>query len=267
MSARCLVRVKTSVRVQSVVLQPMREHADLVGLIDEDHRLPDRVDRRGRRIDADVDRIGEPLVGQLANGGRNGGGKQQRLPPRGHLGHDPPQVVDKAHVEHAVAFVENEDFHVRQVDKALLHEVHQAAGGGDEHVDAGLQGADLRILADAAVNHGSPQPGIAAIGLKALADLDHQFAGGGQDQGADFPPPAAWARVAAQPLQRRQGKGGGLAGSGLGTAQHVAAFQDGRNRGGLDLGGSGVAFPAHGAEQRLGKAEFFKLHYGSFNRD
>ena len=103
--------------------------------------------------------------------------------------------MDKAHVEHAVPLVENQDFHVRQIDKALLHEVQQAAGRGDEHVDAGLQGADLRILADAAVNHGPPQPGIAAIGLKALADLDHQFARGGQDQGADFLPPAALARV------------------------------------------------------------------------
>ena len=214
-------------------------------------------------IDLDVDRLGEPLVGQLANGGRDGGGKQQRLPPGGHLGHDPPQVVDKAHVEHAVALVEDEDLHVRQIDKALLHEVQQAAGRGDEHVDAGLQGADLRILADAAVDHGPPQPGKAAIGLKALADLDHQFAGGGQDQGADLPPPAAGPGLLAQPLQGGQGKGGRLAGSGLGAAQHVAAFQDGRNRGGLDLGGGGIAFPAHGAEQRLGKAEFFKLHYGS----
>ncbi len=94
--------------------------------------------------------------------------------------------MDKAHVEHAVAFVENEDLHVREIDKALLHEIQQAAGRGDEHVDAGLQGADLRILADAAVNHGSPQPGIAAIGLKALADLDDQFARGGQDQGCGF---------------------------------------------------------------------------------
>ena len=73
--------------------------------------------------------------------------------------------------------------------------------------------------------------------------------------------PPLWAWAAAKPLQGRQGKGGRLAGSGLGTAQHVAAFQDGRNRGGLDLGGGGIAFPAHGAEQRLGKAEFFKLHY------
>ena len=207
------------------------------------------------------------MVGQLANGGRNRGGKEQRLPPGGHLGHDPPQIVDEAHVEHAVALVENEDLHVGEIDKALLHEVHQAAGRGGEHVDTGLQGADLRILADTAVNHGSAQPSKAAIGLKALADLDHQFARGGQDQGADFPPPAAGARVLAEPLQRRQGEGGRLAGSGLGTTQHVAAFQDDRNRGGLDLGGSGIAFPAHGAEQRLGKADSFKLHYASFNRN
>ena len=210
---------------------------------------------RRRGIDAEIDRLGEPLIGQLANGGRNGGGKEERLPPGGHLGHDPPQVVDEAHVEHAVALVENEDLHVRQVDKALLHEVQQAAGRGDEHVDAGLQGADLRILADAAIDHGPPQPGMAAIGLKTLADLDHQFARGGQDQAADFPPPAAGARGSAEPLQRGQGKGGRLAGPGLGTAQHVAAFQDGRNRGSLDLGGGGIAFSAarRGATSRQGR--------------
>jgi len=44
--------------------------------------------------------------------------------------------VDEAHVEHAVGFVQHEDFDFRKIHRALLVQVKQAAGGGDEDVDA-----------------------------------------------------------------------------------------------------------------------------------
>ena len=51
-------------------------------------------------------------------------------------GDDPPDRRDEAHVEHLVGFVEHEDLDLREVDVPLLHEVEQAAGRGDEDVDA-----------------------------------------------------------------------------------------------------------------------------------
>ena len=48
------------------------------------------------------------------------------------------------------AFVQHQDLDLAQVDGLLLDVVEQAAGRGDEHVDAAAQRVDLRLDADAA---------------------------------------------------------------------------------------------------------------------
>ena len=58
-----------------------------------------------------------------------------------------------------------------------------------------------------------------------------------------------------KPLQQRQAEGGGLAGAGLGDAQHVAARQEQRDGLGLDGGGLGVVLGRENAQKRLGKAK------------
>ena len=65
---------------------------------------------------------------------------------------DLADVVDEAHVEHPVGFVEHQDLDLAQVDRPLLHVVEQPAGRGDEDVDAAAQRVDLRLHADAAVD-------------------------------------------------------------------------------------------------------------------
>ena len=59
----------------------------------------------------------------------------------------------EAHVEHAVGLVQHEHAHVVQMDGLLLHEVDEAPGRGDEHVDAMPQPLDLRLIGQAA-HHG-----------------------------------------------------------------------------------------------------------------
>ena len=51
-------------------------------------------------------------------------------------GDDALDVVDEAHVEHAVGFVEHEHLDLVEAQRALVHEIEQAAGRGDQHVDA-----------------------------------------------------------------------------------------------------------------------------------
>ena len=55
----------------------------------------------------------------------------------GSLRDDPADVVDEAHVEHAVGFVEDEDFDAIELDGALLHEIEQPSRRRDQDVDAG----------------------------------------------------------------------------------------------------------------------------------
>ena len=56
---------------------------------------------------------------------------------------DALQRMDEAEVEHLVGLVEDEDLDVAEVERALVDQVEQAAGRGDEDVDAARQAADL----------------------------------------------------------------------------------------------------------------------------
>jgi hypothetical protein len=68
---------------------------------------------------------------------------------------------------------------------ALLLQVEQAAGRGHQDVHAALDAVDLRVHAHAAEHHGGVQRQVLAVGRARLFDLGGEFAGGGQDQGAD----------------------------------------------------------------------------------
>ena len=50
--------------------------------------------------------------------------------------HDLPERVDEAEIDHLVGLVEDEDLDLAEGQHALLDQVDQAAGRGDEHVDA-----------------------------------------------------------------------------------------------------------------------------------
>ena len=61
----------------------------------------------------------------------------------GSLRDDLADVVDEAHVEHAVGFVEHEELDLAELQAVAAHEVEQAAGRGDQDVDALHERADL----------------------------------------------------------------------------------------------------------------------------
>ena len=119
-------------------------------------------------------------------------------------------------------------------------------GRGDEDVDAGGERLDLRPVLHAAEHDGDGEAHVAAVDAEALGDLAGQLAGRAEHQDA-----AAAARrgpgIGGQALQDRQGEGRGLAGAGLGDAQHVAPGEDAGD--GLGLDGRGLAIALFG--QRL----------------
>ena len=69
------------------------------------------------------------MVGEIGDFPRHGGREEQRLAPGRQLRHDFADVVDEAHVEHAVGFVEYEDFDPIEMKGVLLDEVEQPSGG------------------------------------------------------------------------------------------------------------------------------------------
>ena len=166
--------------------------------------------------------------------------------------HDPPQIVDKAHVEHPIGLVEDQHLDVRQVHVALLHQVQQSARGGNQHVYALVQGPHLRRLAHAAVNRGLPHGRIAAIDLETLADLQCQFARRREHQRTDLPSaPVDAALGPAEALQGGQSERGRLAGSRLRSPARRALREPGEWRRLVSWWWRGSPAP-NGAQERLG---------------
>ena len=123
--------------VHAAIGEQALEQCPLLLGADEVHALLDAVDRDLRRRDVDAHRMVENLRGELGDRRRHGGREQQRLALAPACDNDLPHVADEAHVEHAVGLVEHEDRNLVEPDMALVAEVEQASGRGDQDVDAG----------------------------------------------------------------------------------------------------------------------------------
>ena len=168
--------------------------------------------------------------------------------------------MNKAHVQHAVRFVQDKDLHPVQADQALAHQVQQAAGAGDDDVRAAVERLHLRSLADTAEDHSALQREAPAVLLKVFPGLHRQFPGGGKDERADHFRIRAPGALLLQPLEDGKGEGGGFAGSGLGAAQDIIAFEDQRDGRLLDRRRNAVArVPDIGQEGR-NQFQFIKSH-------
>ena len=210
-------------------------------------------------VTATLHRVGQHLAGELGDLLRHGRREEQRLAlPRQH-GDDLPDVVDEAHVEHAVGLVEDEDLDLVEVKRAVVAEVEQAAGRGDQDVDAVLKRPHLAAHRDAADGERHAEAEVAAIGAEALDDLAGELARRAEHEDAARLPLGA-GRRAGEAMEDGQSEGGGLAGPRLGDADKVASGEDGRNGGGLDRRRRRVSLADKGAGDRLGEAEDFKGH-------
>ncbi len=210
----------------------------------------DRVDGVGdalvdRALAADADALGvlEREAGDGLDLGRHGGGKEKRLPVGRAHADDLFDVVDEAHVEHAVHLVEDEDLEVVEAERALLEEVHQAADGGDHDVGAGAHVGALFAVADAAVEEGAAGVGELAKLGEGLVHLGGELAGGLEHEHA-----GAGGLVRAEHVEDGQGEGGGFARARLGGGDEIAPGEHGRDGLLLDGRGRGVTFGGDGAD-------------------
>ena len=173
---------------------------------------------------------------------------------------DPADVGHEAHVEHPVGLVEDEDLDLAEVGGALADEVEQAAGRGDEDLDAGAQLLDLRIERDAAVHDGRLERHVPAVGLDAVGDLHGELPRRRQDEAADGVARGRERGVRLRPeaVEDGEGEGGGLAGAGLGGREDVGSGEHDRDRTLLDRCGLGVALLGDGPQQVRGQSKVIK---------
>ena len=240
------------------VTEQLDEQRALLLLLDVDDLLGHAVGGLGDRRHRDAERIAQHLGGQRTDFVRHGRGEEQALAALRQLGDDLAERADEAQIHHLVGLVEHQHLGRAEVEVALVEVIDQAAGGGDDDIDAALQGVGLRTVTDAAEHGDDREAEVAAIGLEALGDLGGEFARRRQHEAARA---AAHRRLTGrlEAVQDGQREGGRLAGTGLGDAEQVAAFEDGADGLRLDRRRRRVTLVGHGLEQHLVQAEFGKL--------
>ena len=92
------------------------------------------VPRGVSRLHGDADRLLEKILNERLYLARHGRGEEERVAFLGHLRHHESHIMDEAHVEHAVGFVEHHRFELRKLEILLLHKVLESAGGADDKV-------------------------------------------------------------------------------------------------------------------------------------
>ncbi len=91
-------------------------------------------------------------------------------------------IGDEAHVEHAVGFVDDEDFDGAHQKLAALEMVQQAAGRADQNVCTALELAVLVFEGNAADQQRDVQAVVLAVFFEVLRDLRGEFARRFEDQ-------------------------------------------------------------------------------------
>ena len=164
------------------------------------------------------------------------------------LGQDGFNVLPEAHVEHLVGLVQDHHPQAAQTQGAPAQMVHNPARSTDDKVGALLELEDLLLHGSAAIDsHDLDALLVPGELLHLSGGLHGQLPGGTERQHLDA------LEVGIDHLNGRQAKGCGLAGTGMGTTDHILPLQDQRDALGLDGGGLGVADFGYGTLDGFGQ--------------
>jgi len=205
-------------------------------------------------VDLDFNGILEGPIDDVLNLGRDGGGEDAGLVPVGAGLDDPADIGKESHIEHAVAFIEDDGLNRCQVELAGLEVIEEAARSGDEDVRFSGQLVELGFVFDPAVKEAGGEVDKVAVIDDGLLDLGGQLPGGLDDEDA-------WSVVGAVRFEagnEGQGKGGGLSGSGLGGGDDIVSLGQDRDGLGLDRGGFDVSEALNSVKDIVRKTHILK---------
>mmetsp|Transcript_1230 Transcript_1230/g.3414 ORF Transcript_1230/g.3414 Transcript_1230/m.3414 type:complete len:361 (+) Transcript_1230:963-2045(+) len=154
----------------------------VVGVVGPVQALLDVLVRLGVRGDLDALGFLQQLLRQAADVAGEGGAEHHGLLGAGRVAGDDIDVVDEAHVQHAVGFVQHQHLDIAQHALAAGQVVQQAAGRGNQHLDAGLECGRLRLHVHTAEDDDGAQIGVLGVLLDVVGDLVGQLARGRQHQ-------------------------------------------------------------------------------------
>ena len=140
-------------------LEDAGQRVELVQAADLPVDLTGGGDRRRRRPDPDLARVGQVLLRDAADRVRHRGREQRRLALfRGALEY-PFDVVDEAHAQHFVGLVEDEGLQVVEAERLALEVIHDTARRADDDVRAARQLLELDRVALPAVDRQDVEAG------------------------------------------------------------------------------------------------------------
>ena len=216
------------------------------------------VDGGGRGLgDLDPHRIVQEGIGDAPDFRRHGRGEEQRLPRERHQLADALDVGNEAHVQHAVGFVDDQQLDAGEQQAAALGVVEQAAGRGDQHVDAARQLGVLVAERNAADQERDVEFLAGAVASKFSLTCAASSRVGSRISVRGM---RARARPFSSMVSIGSDEGRGLAGAGLGDAEHVLAGENVGDRLFLNGGGGGVTGGRHCGEDFFGQSEMGKGH-------
>ncbi|MNS53917.1 hypothetical protein D3C72_866900 [compost metagenome] len=182
-------------------------------------------------LHAHLDRVALHTAAHLGYPLRVGGGEQQGLAALGRIADDAVDVFAKAHVQHAIRFVQHQGLQAGEFQGALLQVLENAARSADGDVGTEAQGGRLRCGRGAAtqghqldVRQGAGQT------TDLLGHLIRQLAGRTEHQGLYVD------TVDVEAGEQAEGEGGGLAAAGFCLGNQVFAFEYQRQALSLDRG-------------------------------
>ena len=238
----------------SRIAEKLDEKIALAACFNEHDLVVDAVGGFRHRGHGHLDRIDEKVARERGDFVWHRRREKQVLPTFWKGADDPADGLDETEIEHAIGFVENEEFGLAEVRRASVEVILEAARGCDQNVEAARERLDLRAMRHAAEDGGDRQGKSRAKAPEALGDLARQFARRAQNQHAA-------AMLRSRPRVRRkivedgQREGRCLAGAGLGYADEIAARHDGRNCLCLDWRWMRVTLFCQSMQKRRGEAE------------
>ena len=148
------------------------------------HMVVHRGDRRLRRVSLVGRRVVQVALDEHVDTRVERRREQHPLAAAGGRVEQATDGGQEAEVCHVVGLVEHGDLDLGEVAGALLDQVLEATGTGDEDVDAGAERLHLRVLADAAEDGAGLETVHLGQRRECCVDLRDQLAGRRQDQGA-----------------------------------------------------------------------------------
>ena len=155
----------------ATVMDQAREHCGLLLFVHRVNRLRNRRRSSVARCDRNFNRVAYQPFGQLANIIREGRREHQILTALGQQTNNAFNIMNKAHIQHAVGLIEHQHLQIGELHCVLAVEVHQTAGRRNEDIDTATQLDHLRIDFYTTKNHSRGQRQVLAVSRDALPHL------------------------------------------------------------------------------------------------